>query len=79
MQRPNSEQIFKRAPDCHIDAYADDGDDDACFKGIFEALSALLKIGILLCSLPLADEVKLQAPNPQLCRAYVEPVALWRQ
>ena len=25
-----------------------DGDDDACFKGIFEALPALLKIGIVL-------------------------------
>ena len=46
--------------------YAGGDDDAACFKGIFEALSALLKIGILLCSLPLplADEVKLQAPKP---------------
>ena len=33
-----------------------DGDDDACFKGIFEALPALLKIGIVLSLSLLSDK-----------------------
>ena len=52
MQRPNSvlEQIFKRGARIATWMQHADGDDDACFKGIFEALSALLKIGILRSS-----------------------------
>ena len=72
MQRPNSvlEQIFKRGARIATWMQHADGDDDACFKGIFEALSALLKIGILRSSLLLlaAAKVKLQAPYPQLWR-----------
>ena len=52
MQRPNSvlEQIFERGARIATWMQHADGDDDACFKGIFEALSALLKIGILRSS-----------------------------